>query len=295
MTRSLALVTGALISAATLFASGLRQIPARPTFRSATDLVSVNASVKRGNAPVAGLTAEDFELTDNGVRQQIEAVSIESVPIDVSIVMDLSGSVTADVGPFQADIRAFVQMLRPTDRVRLVTFADAVREIAPMGPPSSPLPLNQIRVGGSTSLNDALMYGLLWTGVEPDRRHLVVAFTDGYDSKSTLDSDRMPRIAARVDAVLHAVLAESPVQVFARYRTSLDALVEAAHRTGGEAHRLKRAVEDFRQIVDDFRASYVLRYTPQGVTREGWHELTVRVTRPGTFTVRARQGYAVGS
>lgn len=266
----------------------------RPTFRVSTDLVSVNVSVKAGSVPVAGLVAADFELFDNGVRQDIEAVTIEAIPIDVSLALDLSGSVTADVGKFQSEIRQLVAMLRPTDRVRLVSFADDVREVASMRSPQSPLPLDLTKPGGSTALNDGVLYSLLWTSSEPGRRHLVVVFTDGYDSRSTLDNASISALAGRVDAVLHAVLAESPVPIFARYQGSLRALREAAVKTGGEAHRLSRAVEDFKQIVDDFRASYVLRYTPKGVAREGWHALTVHVLRQGAFTVRARQGYDGG-
>ena len=57
----------------------------RSAFRSTTALVSVSVSVKRGNNVVANLTAPDFALTDNGVAQTVEAVSIESVPIDVTL------------------------------------------------------------------------------------------------------------------------------------------------------------------------------------------------------------------
>ena len=45
------------------------------------------------------------------------------------------------------------------------------------------------------------------------------------------------------------------------------------------------------RILDEFRSSYVLRYTPRGVDRPGWHEIDVRIVRPGSFTVRARKGY----
>ena len=56
---------------------------------------------------------------------------------------------------------------------------------------------------------------------------------------------------------------------------------------------LGRAAGDFKQIFDDFRASYVLRYTPAGVSREGWHDLNVKVRAPDTskMTIRARRGY----
>src|SRR5258708_185849 len=62
------------------------------TFRSTTAVVSVSVSVKRGNAVVANLTAADFALTDNGVPQRVEAVSMESVPVDVTLFLDTSGS-----------------------------------------------------------------------------------------------------------------------------------------------------------------------------------------------------------
>jgi hypothetical protein len=53
-------------------------------FRAAVDMVSVPVSVSKGGSPVAGLTAADFELFDNGVRQQLDASSLETLPIDVT-------------------------------------------------------------------------------------------------------------------------------------------------------------------------------------------------------------------
>ena len=47
----------------------------------------------------------------------------------------------------------------------------------------------------------------------------------------------------------------------------------------------------FVRALNDFRTSYVLRYAIQGQAKAGWHELQVRVTRPGEYEVRARKGY----
>jgi hypothetical protein len=49
----------------------------------------------------------------------------------------------------------------------------------------------------------------------------------------------------------------------------------------------------FRKILDDFRSSYVLFYSPTGVERTGFHTITVNVTRPG-LVVTARRGYFGG-
>jgi VWFA-related protein len=289
MTRRLS----AVLWLAMLFGTAPEFRAQQSTFRAFADAVSVDVSVKTGRVPVAGLTTADFEVRDNGVAQQLDAVSIEAVPIDVTLAVDLSGSVVPNVKAFKSDVEKFVAMLRPADRVRIVSFSSDVREDVPMQQPTGVLRTDWTDMGGATALNDGLLYALLWPET-PDRRHLVIAFTDGMDTYSTVPNESIPAIAGRVEAVLHAVLVQPSGPRVDLYQGSLDALREAARRTGGETHRLSRAIDDFTQIVADFRASYVLRYTPKGVDRGGWHTLAVRVTRPGAFNVRARAGYTGG-
>ena len=70
------------------------------------------------------------------------------------------------------------------------------------------------------------------------------------------------------------------------------------HRSD-EAHRhpvLRRYVETtghLGHVLDDFRASYVLRYSAHGVRRPGWHDVTVEVPGGRGYRVRARSGYFV--
>jgi hypothetical protein len=72
-------------------------------------------------------------------------------------------------------------------------------------------------------------------------------------------------------------------------------LREAAELTGGEAHDRffgrPDPVDAFEGIFDDFRTSYVLRYTPVGVEPGGWHVIEVRVPIAPDATIRARRGY----
>lgn len=46
-----------------------------------------------------------------------------------------------------------------------------------------------------------------------------------------------------------------------------------------------------RDVLDEVRGSYVLRYTPKGVLETGWHPITVTVTRGGGYDLRVRPGY----
>jgi hypothetical protein len=176
-----------------------------PVFRARTDLVSVDVAVTRGRLPVSGLTASDFLLTDNGVRQQIEAISIESIPIDVSLVIDLSGSTASALERFKTDINRMAGLLRPTDQVRLIRFSEDVRQVVPMQPSTATLPLGDLRTGQSTSLNDAMFYALS-RPAELNRRHLIVVFTDADDTWSTIENASLPVLAGRAEAVLQVVL-----------------------------------------------------------------------------------------
>jgi hypothetical protein len=49
----------------------------------------------------------------------------------------------------------------------------------------------------------------------------------------------------------------------------------------------------FRSVLDEFRSTYVLHFTPQGVARPGFHTLDVKVSRTAAI-VRARRGYVGG-
>jgi hypothetical protein len=50
----------------------------------------------------------------------------------------------------------------------------------------------------------------------------------------------------------------------------------------------------FRTIFNDFRQSYVLRYSPAGVVSRGWHRVRVEVPAQPSYTIRARSGYFGG-
>ena len=294
------MIARVLIAAALVSGVGLAQAPgpnSPSTFKATTVVVGVDVSVRRGNTPIPGLTAADFELFDNGIRQRIESLAVEAVPIDVTLAIDTSGSVINDLEAFKSEVRQFVRLLRPVDRVRVIAIATGVDEVVAMTPPTGDLDLRGLKAGGFTSTNDGLVYALLWP-TEVDRRHLVIALTDGIDTQSTLESSTVVDAASRARAVFHLVLVDGLGPLMSGWqRSARDAVVEAAKRSGGAIHDLRRASSDFKRIFDDFRASYVLRYSPEGVSREGWHDVKVglRVPDASKLTIRAKQGYWSGT
>ena len=299
------LAGAAAIGVALVAAPSARQT----TFRLTTAVVSVSVSVKRGNTVVANLKAENFTLTDNDVRQTVEAVSIESVPIDVTLFLDTSGSTSGKLDEMQHDVQTILQLLRSGDRFRLLTIGDTVNTAVPWVAAGTKVNLSIQAVGGISLIRDALMFGLLHHP-EPGRRHLVVGMTDRQDCGSVVPASLLLDVAGRSDAVMHLV-DYSGGGGDSHYRVrgcspqappeGEPMITRAAERTGGQLHEQSRffrassIARAFKSIFDDFRQSYVLRYSPSGVKTAGWHAIAVVVPAAKDATIRARQGYYGGA
>jgi hypothetical protein len=288
-----------------LAAVALAPVGAQSVFRTRVDSVAVSASVKRGNSAVANLTARDFRLYDNDVAQTIEAVTIETVPLDVTLFMDTSGSTAGSLDRMKKNVASIAAMLRPVDRFRLLTIGLSVESPVPWQAGRAGVTLDVKVVPGISLVYDALFVGLAHEPA-PGRRHLVVAMTDGRDCGSLLDGERVYDASARTDAVLHWIYVSQGGD-FSEYRANawctpqdggqIDWVERAAERTGGEKHRSRfgdPAVKTFASILDDFRQSYVLRFSPAGVTARGWHRIRVDVPAQPSYTIRARSGYFGG-
>jgi VWFA-related protein len=267
----------------------------RPTFRTVSELVPVPVAVRRGEDFVSGLTVADFELYDNGVRQSIGAVSTTTLGLDVTLVVDTSGSVVGSLDRFRSDVKEIAGMLRPDDQVQLVTFDTNVRAAVPMQPASRRLPVDRITTGDLTSLVDAITFALARTS-RPDRRHLVFVFSDGYDNASVMGYGAIPELAARTDAVLYIALVRVSGAPDEWPNPAFEALSRAATRTGGTlsppAESTRGVVPAFKAALEAHRHSYTLYYTPTNVDRGGWHDIVVKIPRSGLYEVQSRQGYS---
>jgi len=282
----------------------LSQQPAA-TFRAGVDAVAVEASVRRNNRPVTGLKAGDFQLLDNGVPQQISDLTYERLPIDVTVLLDVSASVTGAVlDQLRQSVRQLKADLGPRDRLKLVSFNMQVRRLADFEAPagSADTAFASLSGSGSSAIFDSVAVQLASPTLE-GRRHLIVLFTDGQDSSSISDPDALFEVAKRTTATVDVVLASSALErssasPFARSPGRPPMTVgrlydQLASETGGLVVATtagESLASTFRRMLAEFRASYVLYFTPQGVDRSGAHTIDVRVKQDGT-DVRARRGY----
>jgi len=294
----------ALMAESTIaWSSSPPQDPA-PIFRASADIVAVEASVRREKRPVIGLKAADFELLDNGVPQEITDVSYEKLPIDVTVLLDVSASVT---GSTLDELRRALRQLRSDlgarDRLRLLTFNMRIRRLVDFTDPASVTDnaLASLGGAGSSAIFDSLAVALT-TPVPAGRRQLIVLFSDGQDSSSISDADTLLDVARRSAPTVAVVLASPSRQRPASLLRTASKLASAtvgdladqiAGDTGGFVVTISpgdNVTSTFRRVLEQFRTSYVLYFTPRGVERPGAHTLEVRVKRAGS-DVRARRGY----
>lgn len=287
-------------------------LAAGQTFRSGVDAVQVDVLITEHNRPVAGLTARDFELRDNGVVQQIDAVAMVDVPVTLMLVLDVSESVKGEpLEHLRAAIGAAGEALSPDDRLSLLTFSHQLDLAA--SPTANPglvrSAAQAVDAGGATALYDATLAALV-TRHRIDGRVVLLLFSDGADTSSWLDPRAVINAAQQSDVVIYGVtLRRQTEQQNAREarqnRLERDWFGEApasfgrhflpllAEDTGGSvlvAERSDQLRETFLRVVGEFKSRYILSYTPRGVESGGWHAIDVGLEgRRGEVT--ARRGY----
>jgi hypothetical protein len=139
-------------------------------------------------------------------------------------------------------------------------------------------------IGKGTAVFDALLLTLV-TPQPAGRRALALFMTDGQDTASYFDEQVV------LETARHARIPTSVILAPDRASGSVGGVLRSiALQTGVELGSRDRLTEAFLQTVDNFRAGYVLRYAPTGVSATGWHDVSVSV-KNSQYTVRARRGY----
>ena len=262
------------------------QVPAVPTFRAGTDLVRVNVAVFDGDRVVTNLRIDDFEIRDNGVRQTIKSVDFNTLPIDLRLVFDTSGSISEEeLVRYRRTMARVTADLKPDDRCDIITFNTRVADAASRQHP--PIAINVQRVGADgTAFFDAVSLALV-TVPTSDRRQITIVLSDAVDNASFFDEATLKDVARLTDTVVYAILPGDPQAGRAVSAARLNAL---SLMTGGRLMRTHESAvaSEVLKMIEEFRQSYVVHYEVSGVKVGEWRKLDVRVRG---HRVRAKTGY----
>jgi VWFA-related protein len=271
-----------------LWAVALAAAAGRPTFETTVENVRLDVSVTEDGLPVRTLRAENFEVEDDGVRQDIELVGQDATAIHAVLALDTSQSVQgARLERLKTGAHAFVEALRDGDALSILTFSECT-DLSLVGSRDrreAHAAIERASARQTTGLHDAAIAALALADPALGRP-LVLVFSDGQDVGSFMDEASVTELARTSDAVVQAVL--PPAAAGSPFLTAL------TDETGGRVWSTGTADDldgVFLKVLDEFRSRYRLRYVPQGVKTGGWHRIKVRLVGAARHKVRARPGY----
>jgi Ca-activated chloride channel homolog len=282
-------------------------------------LVNLAVTAKDGAGRlVQDLSQDDFEVAEDGVPQKIASFARSSdVPLNLGLVVDISGSQAAFTRAHQRDLRAFLdKALGERDRAFLACFAVDPRlvvdytsssrqlvdglegYIAAPGKRAYPLlgkPVQRVRNGG-TAFYDAIYYAAnqMFQKVERGRKALIV-FSDAEDSDSVHDMKETVEMAQSNDVLIFTIGYYETVRGVwnSRHRYGRSVMERVARETGGADFDASQqdVATHFSEIGEQLRSSYEIAYHSSNPPADRtFHKVAVRVKRPG-LVARAKTGY----
>src|SRR6266446_1283179 len=314
LTRRVRVVSFALGAtvAAVLFAPKLFAQEKEPVdvVKVNTDLVVFDAQVidKKTKRVIGDLTKEDFEIADNGVRQQISYFSRDELPLSIMLLLDVSGSVRPILHQIRDGALNALQRLRPQDQVAVMAFANTSR-LAQNFTNDRKLAAQKIEeatasdvLGRGTFLGPALDSAAIHmqkTPAQTGRRVIIVvtdniAMTPGRQTKDILDE------LFDTGTVVYGLIVRAAIgKVFnVMFLGQIKGVNEFVEQTGGEIVGAdKNEVEaKLGAVIDRLRARYAIGFRPTDANDDvKFRTVEIRVAaakkRSEKLVVLTKRGY----
>lgn len=282
----------------------------RATFRTHTELVNLNVTVVGPNAkPVEGLTEEQFEVFEDGVRQDLQFFARGELPLDVIVLLDTSASMGSSLSLVQAAATRFVQALGPEDRVSVMGISNGLRILQPLSHDLEAViaAIRQTRPAGRTPLYASIYTALRELATTRDtydtpRRQAMVVLSDGQDTASGFGFDELIDSVRRLGVPIYTIaprppqaIAEQREMVFGETTREQDfELRRIAAETGGRAFFpvvLQELAGVYQDIANELAHQYSIGYESSNARVDGgFRRIGLRVAAPGVIW-RTRAGY----
>lgn len=293
-------------------------VPRNATIKVDVSLVIVPVVVTdKSGKYIPRLKASEFHVFEDNKEQRIDRLIAETEPFYVALMIDSSGSTHFQLEEMQNAAIAFVEALRPQDRVMVVSFDNETHF-------DSDFTEDRVRLrqsilqpheeGGRTRLYDALQLVNERLSLVNGRKAAVL-FTDGVDNGSIqADSDSNYKTIEKSDVVVYAIQYDTrkdgPVDRIhvplppgyasfnELYSRAVNYLLRLTARGGGRVYNADTVMglkQAFDQIAHELPRQYTLCYYPANVMRDdSYHRIRVTVDRPGA-RIRTRPGYRATS
>jgi VWFA-related protein len=245
-----------------------------------TNLVVFDAQVvdKKTGRVIGDLKKDDFELTDNGVRQQIDYFSRDELPLAIILLLDVSRSVRPIVHDVRDGALNALQRLKPEDQVAVMAFSERTR-LAQDFTKDRELAARKIQEATATSVlgNGTFLPAALKEAARhmehsktPTSRRVIIVVTDNIAPSGGQDTlhDIFESGAVVYGLIVRAAIGKVfNVVSFGQIK----AVNKYAEETGGEVMGAdKKEVDDkLGEMVDRLRSRYAIGFRPSDLNDNG--------------------------
>ena len=281
------------------------------TFRAGVTLVKVDTAVTdHAGRVISDLTQQDFEVYDEGTRQPIVFFEHESEPLDVLLLLDVSGSMQRFLAELAATARAALRPLGVRDRVGVMAFARSSAVSQLFASDTSVVEdgirraLKNQELGSGTAINAAILSAAAYVGRQPAiARRAVLIVTDNLSLNYRIPDGQVIHALYDADATLDALLIgkqrrpePSKSGTYANPDFTPSNVFKVAEQTGGEAMEARQAGESFQLMIERIRSRYRLQYAAPPAQPGELRHIRVQLapkarSRHSQAVIRARAGY----
>ena len=264
--------------------------------------VVLNCTVLEGNRLVPDLKKENFDVSEDGVKQAIISFQHTDLPVSIAVVVDNSGSMSKNRPAVNKSALDLIQASNPQDEAFVVNFSDEAFIDQEFTSDVNKLRdgLGHIESRGGTALYDAVVASADKLVADAKRpKQVLVLITDGEDNASTLNLEQTIRRVQQLSGpVIYSIgLLFGDEMSRAEVRHARRALEMLSTETGGMAF-FPKSIEQIDQIsaevARDIRNQYTLGYhSTKPTTEPGFRrvQVTAEAKGLGKLNVRTRTGY----
>ena len=174
-----------------------------------TSLVTIPVRIlDRKNRFIGGLVKENFSVFEDNVQQEVAYFTNEAQPFTVALVLDMSYSTTFKITDIQNAAIAFIDQLRPEDKVMVISFDEEVHMLCEATNDRKRIygAIRSTKIATGTSLYEAVDLTMNSRLRSIKGRKAIVLFTDGVDTTSRTSHDiENLRDALELDSLIYPI------------------------------------------------------------------------------------------
>src|SRR2546423_6911807 len=304
------LIAAALLPASPSFGSHAKPQDARDDpLKLSVAYVLLDAQVlsKKTGLAVQGLSASDFVLYEDGVKQHIEYLSQEKLPLSIVLLLDVSSSIAPVFGSLQPAAEKALRRLGPADEVAIMAFGGTARVVLPFTADKELAALSIKEVNGEgleqgTDINEGVYRAALYlkTFVAFPKRRVILAITDDVPSRviTSPAESLVFRELHENEITVCGLMFENP-QGRLLIRQTPGSVRTYALETGGRVLSAegKKLDANLGELVEHLRTRYSLGYISTNTRKDGkFRKLKLELTpearqRTGEARISVRSGY----